>query len=147
MKGPIREIMQDPHDSTCTLGWDSLTTEQQKAALRLYKQLIRRVNVVYVIRINLKGGPNPPTGGYGAVYPHIIYPLEFTSSADAWDYLSVSPDPALRPAALKSWSIETVRKPRPSLPEPKVRSTKLVKETPCRTTSRRPSKRTRSAGA
>jgi len=145
--GPIRTLMKDPHDSACTVGWDNLTTEEQKEALKLYKKLMKRVNVHYVIRINLKGYPNPPCGGYGAVWPHIIYPLEFATEEDAWDYLTVSPDPALRPEGYKSWSIETVRKPRPQpLPEPKVRKAKLVKEPVCRSTSRSRSKRTRSPG-
>ena len=146
MKGPIRALMQDPHDSTCTLGWDNLTTEQQKQALKLYKQLLKRVNVHYVIRINLKGPP--VDDGARLIWPHIIYPLEFAQEADAWDYLVSSPDPALHPDNVKGWSIETVRKPRPKpLPEPKVRRVNLVKEAKCPSTSRSRSKTTPLGGS
>lgn len=139
------KLLRDPHDNTSTLGWDNRTTENQQECLKLYKRIMKRVNIKYVIRINLKG-PRV-NDGVRDIWPHIIYPLEFNSDADAWDYLCLSPDPDLHPDNVKSWSIETVRKPKPQpLPEPKVRRTNLVKEPACRSISRRPSKRTRSAG-
>lgn len=119
------KLMRDPHDSSCTLGWDNRTTENQQEALKLYKAILKRTNVFWKIKISLKGPPETIDGR--TVWPHIMYPLQFTSEADAWDYLNLSPDPALRPEGLKSWSIETVRIPKPqSLPEPKVRRVDLI---------------------
>lgn len=126
----IRDIMRNPRDSSSLLSWDALTTEQQKDAFKLYKALIKRLNDHYVIRINLKGAGTPRTNGYGTDYPHVIYPIRFSSSDDAWDYLAISPDPELRPANLKSWSIETVRDRQLVLHEPRVRSTNLIKAPP-----------------
>ena len=119
------KLLRDPHDSTSTLGWDNRTTENQRECLKLYKAIVKRINVHWVIRINLKGPP--VDDGARIIWPHIIYPVEFNSDADAWDYLCLSPDPDLRPDNVKSWSVETVRKPKPQpLPEPKVRRVDLT---------------------
>jgi hypothetical protein len=117
-----RSLMRDPNDSSSSVPWDDRTTSQQGKCLKLYREILKRTNVSWVIKISLKG---PPTEEQ--VWPHIIYPLRFNSQADAWDYLHLSPDPALRPAGFRSWSVETIRNPRPKdLPEPKVRRKDLI---------------------
>ncbi len=117
-----RSLMRDPNDSTSSVAWDDRTTAQQAKCLKLYREIIKRTNVSWVIRISLKG---PPTDEQ--VWPHVIYPLRFNSQADAWDYLHLSPDPDLKPAGFRSWSVETIRSPKPKIHEPRVRRENLVK--------------------
>jgi hypothetical protein len=108
------DLVQDPHDCMCTEAWDKRSTPNQKACLKLFREIKQRVNVVYMIKINLKGPPVPDaTHPTGRRWPHIMYPIEFQSLKDAHDWLSLSPDPALQPEGLRSWSYETVRKPMP----------------------------------
>lgn len=119
------ELIRDPHDSSSSVPWDDRTTDNQAKCAKLFREIVKRVNIHYVIRINLAG---PPTSQEGRdVWPHVIYPLEFSSKADAHDYLTLSPDPALRPTGYKGWSVESIRSPKPKIHEPRVRRENLVK--------------------
>jgi hypothetical protein len=128
-KSELRAIIQDPHDSSSSIGWDDLTTEDQKKALKLFNELVKRTNIRYVICINLKGPAKELEGR--TVWPHIIYPLEFSSIQDASDYLNVSPDPALKPEGVKSWCFQRMTTPKPfSILQPRVRKEDLIKAPP-----------------
>lgn len=123
----IPTIMQDPHDSSCSVAWDDLTTEKQAEALKLFKQIVNRANKQWVIKISLKGPPVPNEGRWGETWPHVIYPVQFASYEDAWAYGIISPDPDLRPPGFKSWSVEAVRHRRDYvIPHPRVRKTDLI---------------------
>ena len=117
----------------CSPEWNKRTIENQKACLKLFREIRQRINVVYMIRINLKGPPIHKGGR--TIWPHIMYPIEFQSFKDAHDWLVLSPDPALRPEGVKSWSYETIRKPMPEgfkTHEPKVRKEDLPPPPPRR---------------
>ena len=120
------DLIQDPDDCMCSPEWDKRTTENQKQCLKLFRELRQRINVVWMIKINLKGGPIHEGGR--TTWPHIMYPIEFQSFKDAHDWLVLSPDPDLRPEGVKSWSYEAIRKPLPKIYEPKVRKEELKEE-------------------
>lgn len=105
------DLVQEPHDCMSTPPWNKRSTDNQKQCLKLFREIRKRINVVYMIKINLKGKPTYEGGR--TIWPHIIYPVEFQSLKDAHDWLTLSPDPLLRPDGLKSWSYETVHKPLP----------------------------------
>jgi hypothetical protein len=134
----IPENMTDPNDSSSTVLWDDLTTAEQTEALKLFKEIVKRTNVHWVIHINLKGSSNPNSSvaEWERLWPHHVYPLKFASAEDAWSYLAISPDPTLRPQNLKSWSVEAVRNPKDHIPHPRVRKPDLILNPKSRKTRR-----------
>lgn len=114
-------LIYSPHDATCTQAWDDRTTDNQRACYQFFKQIAKRVNVQWQIVIQMKG--RNPDGSYISE----LYPLKFASEKDAWDWLNLSPDPALRPVGVKSWSIKALREHKPPIHHPTVRRENLKK--------------------
>lgn len=98
--GLIRSLMRHPHDSMCTTSLSRVDDAKYVRVRRLYNDLRKRMNVLWVIEIQCKPGDGTR---WKKEYPHF-----FTSEEDAWDYLSVSPDPLLRPKGKVSWNIKKI---------------------------------------
>ena len=108
-------LIYDENDCTCTKAWELRTTENQKECLKLFKEIAKRVNTQWQIVMQMKG--------YDAEGKHrkVVYPLLFSNEKDAWDWLTLSPDPALRPAGVRSWSVQPYRTHKPPIHQPTVR--------------------------
>lgn len=102
----IPEIIKDPHDSTSSVPWDDLTTEQQRVALKQFRELVKKLKSKWQIEINLT--KIVPANPHNTTYPKQIYPVVFDTEDDAWTWFHLSGDPDLRPPGAKSWSLRRV---------------------------------------
>lgn len=90
-----------PYEHDCTPGWDQRTPENQKACMKIKREIEKRSNRVYVIRFSMAG---PPVNG---VYPTKDYPRIFITDDDAWDWMAVDKD-FKWPAGARSCSVQRV---------------------------------------
>lgn len=132
----IPEIIKDPHDSACSVAWDDLTTDQQRIALKQFRDLVKKLRSKYQIEINL--AKIVPANPHETTYPKLIYPVVFDTEEDAWTWFHLSGDPALRPSGARSWAIKRVPSPLPiDVVEPRVRKPDLIKNPEPRRKQRR----------
>ena len=121
----IPEIMRDPQDSTSSITWDDLTTDQQRIALKEFRELVKKLKSKYQIEINLQ--KIVPTNPHETTYPKLVYPVVFDTEDDAWTWFHLSGDPALRPPGARSWSLKRVPSALPiQVIEPRVRKPDLI---------------------
>ncbi len=122
----IPKIITDPHDSTSSVAWDDLTTDDQRIALKQFRELVKKLKSKYQIEINL--AKIVPTNPHETTYPKQVYPIVFDTEDDAWTWFHLSGDPALRPPGARSWSVKRIPSPLPiEVVEPRVRKPDLVK--------------------
>lgn len=132
----IPKIMTDPHDSSSSVAWDDLTTDDQRIALKQFRELVKKLRAKYQIEINLP--KIVPANPHETTYPKIVYPVVFDTEDDAWAWLHLSGDPALRPPGARGWSIKRVPSPIPvDVVEPRVRKPDLIKNPEPRRKTRR----------
>ncbi len=95
------DLIFDKNESDSIPSWDNRSTQNQKECLRLFNEITARANVLYVIQASYAWD--------GVKYPRKQFPLVFTSKADAWDFLHLSPDINTFFGKCKSYTVETVR--------------------------------------